>query len=142
MASGKIFEIPIEVRFRDLDALGHVNNAVYMTYFEEGRKSFFMHQVEKGGVQGFNFILAHVNCDYRLPIVMTDQPMLQMWVEKMGTKSFTFGYRLADRKDREKVFATGQSVQVAFDYGKAETMDIPEAMKVILAPFHQLADAQ
>jgi acyl-CoA thioesterase FadM len=74
------FQTAINVRFNDIDAMGHVNNAVLFTYFEEGRKALFLERLKgvKGG--GFNFILAHIQCDYLLPVRLEDRPVLKMTV--------------------------------------------------------------
>jgi acyl-CoA thioester hydrolase len=128
-------KVPIEVRFRDLDALGHVNNAVVMTYFEEGRKHLFLHVLNGEKVEDFNFILAHVRCDYLLPIRLADHPQLNLWVDSVGTKSFTIGYRLQERDDAAKVFAKGLSVQVWYDYGQNRPMQVPAEMRTILAQY-------
>jgi acyl-CoA thioester hydrolase len=72
------FQTAINVRFNDIDAMGHVNNAVMFTYFEEGRKALFLERLKgvKGG--GFNFILAHIQCDYLLPVRLEDRPVLKI----------------------------------------------------------------
>ncbi len=135
MDNHKIFSKDIEVRFRDLDALGHVNNAVYMTYFEEGRKSFSHHFFNVSDPSDFQFIMAHVSCNYIKPVTFSDQIKLQMWVENIGTKSFAFAYKLAGSSDESVVFATGKSVQVCYDYQKAQSIVVPEKMKKTLSSF-------
>lgn len=124
-----IFSMDIEVRFRDLDALGHVNNAVYMTYFEEGRKSFSRNFFNVSDPSDFQFIMANVSCNYIKPVKFSDQIKLQMWVENIGTKSFSFGYQLVRSSDTSTIFATGKSVQVCYDYQKAESRAVPDNMK-------------
>jgi hypothetical protein len=74
------FQTAINVRFNDIDAMGHVNNAVLFTYFEEGRKALFLERLKgvKGG--GFNFILAHIQCDYLLPVRLSTGVELEVFM--------------------------------------------------------------
>jgi acyl-CoA thioester hydrolase len=130
------FYIDLPTRFRDLDALGHVNNAVYITYFEEGRKSFFLSYInEKESAFDFPFILAHIQCDYNRPITLKDAIGLQMWVGSIGNKSFAFLYEIIDRKNDSIVYASGKSVQVSFDYKLQKSIPISETLKHKLLPF-------
>lgn len=135
MPSNKMFSTDIEVRFRDLDALGHVNNAVFFTYFEEGRKNFSKHIFQVSDPSDFTFILAHIRCDYLKPIKFYDDIALQMWVKHIGTRSFSFGYKLTDPKDPSMVYATGESVQVCYDYTADSSMPVPDAMRESLAQY-------
>ena len=135
MPQNKIFSIDIEVRFRDLDALGHVNNAVFFTYFEEGRKNFSKSIFKVSDPSDFTFILAHVRCDYLKPIKFNDNIALQMWVQHIGNTSFSFGYKLVDDKDSSMVYATGESVQVCYDYSADSSMAVPDTMRVALSQY-------
>lgn len=129
MKRNKIFTIDIDVRFRDLDALGHVNNAVFITYFEEGRIHFSKEVFNVSDPSDFSFIMAHISCDYLKPIKMNDRAVLQMWVRDIGTKSFSFGYKLVDLSNESIVFATGESVQVCYDYKLEKSIPVSEEMK-------------
>ena len=129
MHSDKLFSTNIEVRFRDLDAIGHVNNAVFFTYFEEGRKHFSKKVFDVSDVSDFNFIMAHIQCDFIKPIQFNDRVILQMWVKDIGSKSFSFEYRLVDFSDEAMVYATGKSIQVCYDYEKNRSIEVPEKMR-------------
>ena len=129
MHSDKLFSTNIEVRFRDLDAIGHVNNAVFFTYFEEGRKHFSKKVFDVSDVSDFNFIMAHIQCDFIKPIQFNDHVILQMWVKNIGTKSFSFEYRLVDLSDEAMVYAIGKSIQVCYDYQKNRSIEVPAKMR-------------
>ena len=135
MPQNKIFSINIEVRFRDLDALGHVNNAVFFTYFEEGRKNFSKKIFKVSDLSDFTFILAHIRCDYLKPIKFNDNITLQMWVKHIGNSSFSFGYKLMDAKNESLVYATGESVQVCYDYTADSSMAVPDTMREAMAQY-------
>jgi acyl-CoA thioester hydrolase len=135
MHSDTIFFTDIEVRFRDLDALGHVNNAVYFTYFEEGRKHFSKKVFGVSDISDFKFIMAHIQCDFIRPIRFNDPVILQMWVKDIGTKSFSFEYRLVDFSDETRVYATGESIQVCYDYEENRSIEVPVKMRERLAQY-------
>ena len=135
MNSGKIFSTNIEVRFRDLDALGHVNNAVFFTYFEEGRKKFSKKYFKVSDPSDFRFIMAHIRCDYLKPVRFIDSVTLQMWVKDIGTKSFAFEYKLVHQSDESIVYATGESVQVCYDYRKNQSIVVSAEIKAKLTAY-------
>ena len=79
----KAFQTTIEVRFNDIDAMGHVNNAIIFTYFEEGRLALFTSTSPGKTFPGFDFILAHISCDYLKPVTIDDRLRLQIQVGSM-----------------------------------------------------------
>ena len=83
---GKAFERGVDVRWRDGDALGHVNHAVFLTYLEEGRDAFFI------GILGSepSYVVARIEVDFRAEIRLTDK-RVTVWleVESVGTTSLT-----------------------------------------------------
>lgn len=101
------------VRFGDTDAMGHVNNATFLTYLEDARVGFFAEVV--GDVVGLpGMILARTEVDFVRPILFGTGPVrTTAWVEQVGTKSFRMGYTM--EQDGE-VVARAVSVQVAYDY--------------------------
>ena len=129
MYTDKLFSTNIEVRFSDIDALGHVNNAVFFTYFEEGRKHFSKKGFNVSDISDFKFIMAHIRCDFFRPIRFNDHVILQMWVKGIGTKSFSFEYRIVDFSDETRVYAAGESIQVCYDYDKNRSIEVPVKMR-------------
>jgi len=135
MADYAVFSTDIDLRFRDVDAMGHVNNAVYFTYFEYGRLKFFYAESQKEKFPGFAFILAHVSCDFIRPVTLDDSLTLRMWIKEIGDKSFKFHYQLVDASDPATVFATGESVQVCFDYQKNRSIPLSEDLNAQLSAY-------
>jgi len=129
------FKTPIHVRFRDIDGMGHVNNAVFFTYFAEGRLALFQKFSMDSGFSTFSFILAHISCDYLRPITLDTQLSLEIWVKEIGIKSFGLGYKLVDLSDASITYATGESVQVCFDYGDNKPIAVSAALKRKLIEF-------
>ena len=136
MTPDRHFHCDIPVRFKDIDSMGHVNNAVIVTYFEEGRKALFFDAFKDASPGGFNFIMAHLECDYVRPVLLHDRLRLAMWVSAIGTKSFTLAYRLVDAADDERVFAEGASAQVCYDYHQRTSIAIPPPLRNALAIYH------
>jgi acyl-CoA thioester hydrolase len=132
----EIFKTQIGVRFRDLDANGHVNHVVVFTYFEEGRKTFFLDLSKASGPFVFPFIMAHISCDYLKSITLDARLSLQMWVSKVGNKSFSLCYKLMDLSDESIIYAKGESVQVCFDYVQDKSIKIPVELKHTLDRYH------
>jgi acyl-CoA thioester hydrolase len=124
-----VFKIQINVRFRDIDGMGHVNNAVFFTYFEEGRKAFFQSISAGSDLSIFPFILAHIGCDFLNPIRLDTRLSLEMWVKEIGKKSFGLGYSLVDSTDPSIKYAKGESVQVCFDYGENKSIAVTAELK-------------
>ncbi len=126
---------PIPVRFRDIDSMGHVNNAVFFTYFEEGRKVFIHELFGLERPSDFQFILAHVRCDYLKPVKLNDHLHLHIWISDIGRKRFDMQYALAGAGTEDPVYARGQSTQVFYDYQANRSREIPEAVRSRLEPY-------
>ena len=118
------YSIPIEVRFNDIDGMGHVNNALFLTYLEHCRMRFFTEEAGSKSERDFPFILAHAAIDYRAPLKIGAQPVVKMWTSRIGGKSWDFDYEIKDKKT-SVVYATAKTVQVAYDY-QLEKSDVLE----------------
>jgi len=130
-----VFKIPINVRFRDIDGMGHVNHAVFFTYFAEGRLALFEKISMDSDFSTFSFILAHISCDYLRPIALNAQVLVEIWVTEIGMKSFGLGYQLVDESDATIAYAKGESVQVCYDYGGNKTVAASDALKLKLTEY-------
>ena len=129
-------KIPIQVRFRDVDLMGHVNNAVFFTYFEMGRTAFNQDHVYKVvDRESSSFILAHAGCDYIRPIVLGTDLTLHIGVKNIKTKSFQYVYLLTDAEDESIEYAKGESVQVCYDYTRNTSVEIPPEFRKVLLRF-------
>jgi acyl-CoA thioester hydrolase len=129
MSGNRIFTMDIDVRFRDLDARGHVNNAVYFTYFEQGRMRFYNSVLHKNTLSEITFILARTSCNFVRPITLNDRPLSQLWVKEIGSKSVAFEYQLVSSSKAAIIYATGESVQVCFDYQNNASMPISKEIR-------------
>lgn len=109
------FSHPIEVRFRDLDALSHVNNAVMVSYLEVARWQWWRAYLAGRPFEEEGFLIARVEVDYRRPILITDEIRVEVSCTRLGTTSFDLGYRVLRGQDGE-VMAEGKTVQVMLDF--------------------------
>ena len=125
------FTVDIPVRFRDLDGMGHVNNAVYFTYMEIARTEYYREMTGMTSLDDFEFILAHAECDFKAPIGLGEPILVSVWPTRVGESSFTFQYEITG-KTSGTLFATGQSVQVAYDYKTKRSEVLPHALRIHL----------
>jgi acyl-CoA thioesterase FadM/nitroreductase len=130
-APGKMYETDIPLRFGDIDAMGHVNNAVTMTLFELGRVKFFAEVLGAQKVEDITFILAEAIVRYRIPILLHDRVRLRMYVTDVSRSSFRFRCELFDPGDG-RVFTEAETVQVMYDYatGRSRPVDATFLEKV------------
>ena len=124
------FTINLNIRFRDLDAIGHVNNSNYLTFMEEARKEFFGHLFKISSPHDFPFVLARISCDFRKSIEPdTKTVAVDLWITHIGRKSFSFKYEIYHAQDPSCIFASGESVQVFYDHKRNQTVEISETFK-------------
>jgi acyl-CoA thioester hydrolase len=114
------------VRFRDCDSLGHVNNAVYLTYLEEARVQLR----ERLGLAWTEMILARCEIDFRDQVSVGEEVEVTMWPTRVGNKSFDLSYEL---KVGERLVAEAKTVLVAFDYERDESRPLPDAWRKLLS---------
>jgi len=127
-APAKVFETDIPLRFGDIDAMGHVNNAVTMTLFELGRAQFFADVLGVKRIEEYEFILAEATVRYRLPILLQDQVRLRMYITDIARSSFRFVAELFDPRDG-RVYTEAETVQVMYDYAAGRPRQVPPAFR-------------
>jgi acyl-CoA thioester hydrolase len=128
-----MFVHTLSVRFRDLDALNHVNNAVYLTYLEEARLAFSAEMgVDWSRFQEQGFVLARCEIDYRRPALLGDALRIELSVGDMGRSSFEFVYRIL-RVDDGQLIAEARTTQVCFDFIHNRPTRLPQAWRAALA---------
>ena len=137
----RIFTHQLEVRFRDCDAMGHVNNAVYLTYLEQARFAHWRanglarHTLDSAAAEGGGpaipgVIVARVEIDYRRPAKHGDVLRVHLGVAAIGRTSFTYEYEIVDAADA--LIAAARTVIVRFDYAAGRPVPISEEIKEAL----------
>ncbi len=120
------YSTTIQLRWKDIDQFGHVNNAVYLTYFETARY-YYNRDVNQWDWNQDQYIIASIKVDYLRPIFYPGDIMVYLRIGDIGDKSFVFHYAITFEKNGiEKLAATGQSTQVFYDVRNQKTIPIPE----------------
>jgi acyl-CoA thioester hydrolase len=123
----------VQIRFADIDVMGHVNNAVYLSYFEMARVHYFKQILgENWDWQKDGVLLVRNEVDYLVPIFLHDTPEIKINVEHIGSKSFTLNYEI---NVGNKLATRGKSILVCFNNLEQRTQEIPEKMKIKLSEF-------
>ena len=123
-----VHRVAMEVRWRDLDAFGHVNNAAYHGYVEEARVRWFRALSTDWANETAAPILAAVTMNYRRPMGWPETVLVELFAERVGTKSVTLGHRIVAAGDASLVYADGNTVLVWVD-ARGATLSLPDAVR-------------
>ena len=127
-----MLRFPVVTRYSDYDSKGHVNNAVYFTYFESARvdalREQFRRTMKAQDAVDPPLIVAEARIRYVSQAKIGDPLEIEISVAEIRTKGFSFHYRIVDARD-DRLIAEGDTVQVAFDYDAGRTMPIPPEMR-------------
>ncbi len=126
-----LLKTEIQVRYGDLDTLGHVNNALYLTYFELGRVLYFRKYLPAFDTTDVKFVIARAEIDFKKSITMGDEVILETSLDTVGNTSFTFLHRITNR-DGTVIYATGKIVAVSIDENKKPSK-VPEELRNLVA---------
>ena len=121
------FNYAIQVRYSDMDMLGHANNAVYLTYLELARLVYFQ-EVGTRSEGNRALVLAHASMDFKVPLTPEVKPRVHMRTVKMGNSSLTMDNIITDQAN-ERQFYTATLVLVAIDTQTGRPVAIPDAEK-------------
>jgi len=125
------FTIDVQMRFRDIDGMGHVNNAVFLSYMELARTHFYLTYANKRSLEEIDFILAHVEIDFEAPAEWGDEVQVSVWPSAIGTTSFSLSYEMRDKKSG-RLLARSKSVLVSYDYERRQKKPIPLEFRSVL----------
>ncbi len=120
--------VPIAVRFRDIDAMGHVNNAVFFTYLETARVDYMRNVALRTRSQDLSesgLILAQITCQFKKPIFYGESVEVGSRVAEMRNSSFSF-LQLA---------ALAEGVVVSYDYQAGKSVGIPQEVRARIESF-------
>lgn len=134
---GYPIEILIPVRFRDIDGMGHVNNAVFSTYLELAREAYWRRLLGLAEGSSFSladyrsstgFILARMEIDFRAQIPPSASVRVGIRCPRLGGKSWEFEYQI-ESASADVVYARARSVQVAYDYRGQSSIPLPDELR-------------
>ena len=126
------FSVPIQMRWNDLDPLGHVNNAIFITYFEMGRGRYMLASSPTWDWTKNMFLIGKIEAVYHKELKLTaNNPKVWVRAKKMGGKSFVIQYLITsdDKEGNAMIHASGETTQIMFDTANKTTIPIPEWLK-------------
>lgn len=130
-ASRWAYTLDVQATLRDTDGLGHVNNAVYVTWFEEVRTRYVYERRGMSRIDAFDFILASTTLQFRSPTLMHEVVTLRCAPSRIGNASWDLVYEGRSRADGRLV-VEGSSVQVQYDYAVRRPVPIPADWRRLL----------
>ena len=122
------FTRTMDVRFADMDSMGHVNNAVYLTYFEAARMAYWMHVTGRADLKDMDMILARAEVDFRSPLVAPESIEVGVGCASIGRTSFVLEQDMYERKTGRLV-AEARKVLVHYDYATLRSVPIGEDLR-------------
>lgn len=149
---------PVQIRFRDLDPLAHVNNSVFFVYFEEARSYYFDRlgldhwpsqeedqlthnsaeeekRIHTSRIQTtaigahYGSLIKENSCTYNLPIIHSDKAEIGVQVVHVGNTSFVMDLQIRDSREHERIFATGRTVMVWCNYHTGRPAPVPPVLR-------------
>lgn len=119
------YKTPIAIRFSDIDAVGHVNNAVYLTYFEEARLNYWR-EIIQWDRNDNGVIVGRSEVNYLKPIMLHDQIACYVRTTRIGNSSFDVMHVLVRLTEHgEEICTTGKTVCISYDYNQCKSVSIP-----------------
>ena len=131
-----VAEVP--VRFADTDALGHVNNANYLSFLESSRLEYIKTVLGRVKAEDFGVIVARIEIDYKSPAFHYETMRVGCRVSELGGSSILMDYRIED-KATGRLVARAKSVMVAFDYALGRPVRVNEEWRRKMEEFDGIA---
>jgi len=126
---------PIQLRFNDFDALGHVNNSVYFSFYDLGKTSYFNEVLPEVSIsKEVGVVIGHIEVSFLLPVYPEEKVAVETAVIEIGNKSFKLLQQLIDVETKE-VKCICQTVMVCFDAISKTTHSISEPWRKAMADF-------
>lgn len=119
------YKTPIPIRFSDIDAVGHVNNAIYLTYFEIARLNYWR-EIINWNLRENGVIVGRSEVNYLKPITLDDEIVCYVRTTRIGNSSFDMMHLLARvTPNGEEICTTGKTVCISYDYSLNKSVSIP-----------------
>ena len=130
--TGYPYEYLTEIRFRDVDAMGHLNNSVYFTFMESARINYFAELLQITTLQDTGIILGETTCRYLSPAVYGEWVAVGQAVSRFGNKSFAMEYEFRavnGAGETGRKLAIGNATVVGFDYATQASIPLSDTLK-------------
>lgn len=124
-----LIRVPVDVRWRDLDAFSHVNNSTFLTYIEEARLHWFQSLPGPWLSEDIAPVLAATHVNYRRPIEWPARLVVELFAERVGATSLTLAHRITAADEAGRIYADGHSVLVWIDRHEGRPSALPDAVR-------------
>lgn len=131
----RCFETPIEVKYREVDAMGHVGSAVYYDYLQHAYLSFMHALLDMPPTEKLPHIMVKTACEYIRPAHYGDRLKICSSVTRFGSKSFDLEHLMMLDNNENAIVAKGYSTHVMFDYSNNASLPVPEEFKAKVERF-------
>ncbi len=134
--------LPIQIRFGDIDAMGHINNNIYFSYFDLGKTAYFdlIRPMAVSWTEGL-IVVAHVEVDFLSPIYYKEKIVVETKIKKLGEKSGVFLQQLRSVKNNE-IKSRCESVFVAYNASTQSSMLIPDEWREVISTYEEMEFAR
>ena len=135
------FSSPIEIRFRDLDALAHVNNVVYLSYVEQARVRYFDTVLgDRQNWDEWGVLLARTEINYLQPLLFKDIAHVKMECVAIGNKSMEFHFMVFKTHNGQTIeIASGVNILVCFNHTENRSIEVPTEWKTAIEKFEDMS---
>ena len=131
------FKTPVAVRFSDIDAVGHVNNAIYLTYFEEARLAYWRDAIN-WDLREHGVIVGRSEVNYLKPITLLDEIACYVRTTRIGNSSFDVMHVLVKiTSEGEEICTTGKTVCISYDYSINKSVKIPDEQRARMIAYDE-----
>lgn len=127
-----LHSLKLQVRWGDMDALGHVNNTEYLRYFEQSRIEWLDGLGYRTMGEGAGPILAKATVTFLKPVVYPCEIEVRLFATRVGNTSFTYSSDIVNGRDTTERFTEGEFVIVWFDYPSGKAVPVPEKLRALL----------
>ncbi|MBS0193691.1 MAG: acyl-CoA thioesterase [Proteobacteria bacterium] len=124
-----LFRTELAVRWRDLDAFNHVNNAMYLRYLEEARLRWLESLGEAWMDEHVAPVVAQALVNFKRPIGWPEDVLVELFADRVGNASLTLGHRIVSAQDPTRLYADGHVVMVWFDKRSGGSAPLPACVR-------------
>jgi len=133
------FHHQVDVRFRDVDAMGHAHHSLPLVYLEEARAAYWRDVAGRATLADIDYVMAEVTVRYHRRITWPDRLDVALRVSRLGGKSFEMAFEI--RSGAGELVASGSTVQVMYDYAAGAAMAIPAELRARIEAYEWLTPA-
>ncbi|HRO62583.1 thioesterase family protein [Thermomonas sp.] len=126
-ATSSVFRMPLPLRWSDLDAFNHVNNARYLTFLEQARIEWFESIGEPWVTEDFAPVVASATLNFKRPIEYPSKVFVELFTDRLSTRSVVIGHRIVDEDGR--LYCDGNVVAVWIDRRSGRSTELPECVR-------------